>query len=211
MKKYLFLLIAGLICSVSFAQVNVDSLLNGGKTTAVDSLSANSIIAGTDDSVNISELVQQQILMARLKAIQDSSNTANAETREIVVPVTEKISRVKTETSSFSFLGKLPTEYKILIIVSVILFLLVMVRRFVIRIKKSLKAELKKKISMLREEKVFAKPNAKSTKSRRTLIDNPIINKLTERNIDKAAKELSISKGELMLAARLKYLEYGKM
>ncbi|MDP2037823.1 MAG: hypothetical protein Q8L04_10605, partial [Ignavibacteria bacterium] len=71
---------------------------------------------------------------------------------------------------------------------------------------------LKKKIGLMREEKVGgSKENPKLAKTRRVLKENFELLKQTDGQIGKRARQLNLSKGELLLAARLKLYEVGKM
>ena len=64
---------------------------------------------------------------------------------------------------------------------------------------------------MLREERVVSQENPKLANSRLQLKDNITVLNATEKEISKAAKDLNIAKGELLLAARLNLLEVGKI
>jgi hypothetical protein len=65
---------------------------------------------------------------------------------------------------------------------------------------------------MMREEKVGgAKVNPKMIKVRKFLKDNLEIFKQNDQQLAKTARQLNVSQGELLLAARLKIFEMKKM
>ncbi len=210
MKKRLIILLTFLFIGISYAQASKDSFFV-----------AHSMEEGAD-TVNIRQLVEMQILAARLKALEEKSNVESE-----IISVQEVKTNETTErefekedsaSASISFWGGImiilygiPIEYKILIIFSIALFVLILFKRTTLNVKKKIKTELKKKIGMLREEKVFVKPDSKKSDLRKTLVESTTLIQLSEKNIGKTAKELKLSKGELLLAARIKYLEYGKM
>lgn len=63
---------------------------------------------------------------------------------------------------------------------------------------------------MIREEKVIIKKDRIKTRARKSLKKDKLIERLSESGINSKARELSISKGEILLAARLKTFSYGK-
>ena len=64
----------------------------------------------------------------------------------------------------------------------------------------------------MREERVGgSKENPKLAKTRRVLKENLELFKQSDGQIGKRARQLNLSKGELLLAARLKLYEVGKM
>lgn len=204
MKKLFTIFFCLIVISVN-AQINVDSVISKS------SITLNSGVKDSlpKDTINISSIVQQQILAAKLKMEREALNNNQRDSKEIVTTAANKnIIPKKTITQLFL---ELSFEAKVLIIFSTFLFAFIGIRRTVLKIQKKEKIELKKKIGMLREEKVPSKIDDKKSKSRRELIHNLSVKKLSEKNISKKAKELKISKGELLLAARLKYLEYEKM
>jgi len=209
MKKILTLLFIVTLCTSVVAQINIDSVLTGEK------------ISEGSDSVSISQLVEMQVLAARLKAIEESELTNEDKLIAEEIKIEDR-KEVKAEESQgaasagfwvviLSLINGIPVEYKILVGASFILFFLIFFRRINYRIQKSVKVELKKKIGMMREERVFVKTDGSKSELRKTLVESNAVNKLSEKNIGKTAKELRVSKGELLLAARIKYLEYGKM
>ncbi|HOI28405.1 MAG TPA: hypothetical protein PLZ15_01500 [Melioribacteraceae bacterium] len=190
-----FLFLAG----VNSAQVNIDSVLS-------------SINYLEPDSVNISKIVQAQIESAKLKAIQDElkpvENKNTEETGRISIPV---MNIKKTEKPGLiDYFNSLKPEVIIFISVSALLIVAVISRRIAIGAKKKVKNSFKQKIAMIREENLILKPDRKRRKVRLLLRKNKFVEKLAGQNISSQARELEISKGEILLASRIKILEYGK-
>ncbi len=187
------------LTGVTSAQVNIDSVLS-------------SINYMEPDSVNISEIVQAQIESAKLKAMQDQLQTVenkdSEKTGRISIPVTNI---KKTEEPGLTeYFNSLKPEVILFIIISAALIVAVISRRIVIGAKKKVKNSIKQKIAMIREENVILKPDRKRRKVRLLLRKNKFIEKLSGSNISSQARELEISKGEILLASRIKILEYGK-
>jgi hypothetical protein len=170
------------------------------------------------DTINISALVAKQIEEARKKAAgqeifidektPQKDNTANVNIPVISIPV----SNVKKVESNriFEFLSSLSINIKIFIAVSITIIIGVAFRRLTLKLKKKIGTSLKKKIAMIREEKVVIKKDRKLSKVRKALRKIKMIENISENNIELMARELSISKGEVLLAAKLKKFEYGK-
>ncbi len=202
MKKLIFILLA--FYTFINAQVNIDSQLN--KTSQNAFVENNTT---SDDSIDIRNLVAEQILAAKLKTKSEQKQINNPDSFS-KVKITE-VPYFKPKKSLIQLFLGLSFGAKLFIIISVFLLSFIAIRRIVLSIQKKENMHLKNKIKLLREEKVPSKLEDKKTKSRRELIHNLPVKKLSEKNITKKAKELRISKGELMLAARLKYLEYEKL
>lgn len=202
MKRLALILL--LQCILIYAQVDVDSALNNSRMSfnvTKDSLQG--------DSIDVKSLVEQQILAAKIKMGNESKSE-----NQINDPYKLNVSNVpdyKPKKTLLQLFLNLSFEVKIFLIFSVLLFSLVAVRRLVLRIQKKEGMILRNKIKMLREEKIPDRVYDKKTKTRRELIHKIPVKKISEKHITKKAKELKISKGEILLAARLKYLEYEKM
>lgn len=201
MRKIIFTLIIFYAAAV-YSQINIDSVISKSSVQSVFKDTTS------EDTINVRSLVEQQILAAKLKMEKESkSNDSNNSYKEYV----SDVPNFKPKKTLLQLFLNLSFEAKFLIIFSVFLFTLIAVRRIVLRIQIKEGIELRNKIKMLREERVPSRIEDKKSKSRRELIHNLPVKKLSEKNITKKAKELKISKGELMLAARLKYLEYEKL
>ncbi|AFN75384.1 hypothetical protein MROS_2154 [Melioribacter roseus P3M-2] len=160
-----------------------------------------------EDSVNVRELVAQQILMAKIKnekkEIKEPDIIQTAPEYENESPVV-----IKKKKSVYQLFVDLPFNVKLLISFSAFLFALIFIRRAVLKAQQKARKKLKIKIGMMREEKLQPTTDIRRSKFRKELLSNPVINKLNDKNINKKAKELKVAQGELMLAARLKYYEF---
>lgn len=204
MKRFLIILLMLTTCSI-YAQVNIDSVLS--KLSYIQ-----------QDTINISELVRKQIEEARSKAetseffveekpAQDTT-TANIESAVISIPVAN-IS--KTETNKVTeMIDSLSINVKIFLAISIVILILVSFRRLLIRLKKNVGNGLKKRIAMIREENVIVKKDRKLTKARKALRKLKFIENISGNGVELMARELSISKGEILLASKIKKFEYGK-
>ncbi len=199
MKKILINILLITFYISGYAQVNVDSALSEGRYIH-------------PDSIKISDIVKQQVEEAKLKAQQKEEGYQKSEQYQArIIPVNITVPKKILRKNSFDFLGSISIEVKIFILISFLLILLVLTRRFFINLKKKVKNELKKKIAFIREENVVVKKDRKKIRIRKLIARDKKLVHMTEKNMTRKAKELEISKGELMLAARLKFLEYGKM
>lgn len=198
MKKILIISLVAALSSSLLAQVNVDSVLSEGKFIH-------------PDSIKISELVKQQIEEAKLKALQEEEIRKAGQYEAKIIPIALTVPGKSIKNTSSNFLNSISTEVKVLIAVSFLLLLLVLFRRVLIHFKKNVKNQLKKRIALLREENIIVKRDRKKTRVRKFLAKDKLLTGMSEKNMTRKAKEMEISKGELMLAARLKFLEYGKM
>lgn len=204
MKKLLTIVLIFFVNTL-FAQVNIDSVLS--KITYVP-----------QDTINISELVKLQIEQARLK--EEMSKSAVDETTKqyedvdkakssvITIPVSS-ISTVKSNRL-FDFFNSLSIDVKIFIAASTLIFFTVLFRRILIQLKKNEGKGLKKRIAMIREEEVIVKKDRKLSKTRKALRKIKVIENVPSDSLDLIARELSISKGEILLASKIKKFEYGK-
>lgn len=204
MKRFLIILLMLTTCRI-YAQVNIDSVLS--KLSYIQ-----------QDTINISELVRKQIEEARSKAetseffveekpAQDTT-TANIESAVISIPVAN-IS--KTETNKVTeMIDSLSINVKIFLAISIVILILVSFRRLLIRLKKNVGNGLKKRIAMIREENVIVKKDRKLTKARKALRKLKFIENISGNGVELMARELSISKGEILLASKIKKFEYGK-
>ncbi|MDH7604764.1 MAG: hypothetical protein QHH13_07690 [Melioribacter sp.] len=203
MKRIIITLIISYTAATN-AQINNDSLIS--KSVSILSGVVKDTI--TEDTINVRRLVEQQILAAKLKMQKESISNDSNNSYKLNV---SEVPNFKPKKTLIQLFQNLSFEVKFLLIFSIFLFTLIAIRRIVLRIKIKEGIELRNKIKLLREERVPSRIEDKKSKSRRELIHDLPVKKLSEKNITKKAKELKISKGELMLAARLKYLEYEKI
>ncbi len=204
MKRFLIILLMFTSCRI-YAQVNIDSVLSKLSYFPLD-------------TIKISDLVLKQIEEARLKAesseifveekVVEDSNKVNIERAAISIPVSN-ISKEQTN-GLFEMFGSLSTNVKIFLSISVVILILVGFRRILMRIRKNAGNGLKKKIAMIREENVIVKKDRKLSKTRKALRKLKFIENISGNRIELMARELSIAKGEILLASKIKKFEYGK-
>ncbi|MFA7418977.1 MAG: hypothetical protein WCZ90_04755 [Melioribacteraceae bacterium] len=188
-------------------------------TLCLAQVAADTIASTPVDSIDLHAIVEKQIAAARERALNEKlyPKPVVAETKkEIVVAKTVKkeINATKQATANpfITFILAQPWQYTLFALVSFSIIGFVLARRVIVSFTRSSKKALKQKIGMMREEKVGgSKLDPKLTKARRVLKDNLDIFKQADKQIDKKAKQLNLAKGELLLAARLKLYEVGKM
>lgn len=179
---------------------------------------ADSVNFASNSAIDIKAIVQRQINDAMKKKSQPFVSTAN-EKDVISVPVKEvmhKVENEKTNNAEINIFTKLveriPLQYKVYLFLSTAIIFGLMFRRSFLHFKKASIKKLKNRIALLREEKIGGSiVNPKKRKLRLELKENLSAIKPSEIEIAKTAKQLNISKGELILAARLKLLEVNKM
>ncbi len=171
----------------------------------------DSVYASTD-SINIKALVQKQIEDARNKKAENFSDAQPVIQAKIEVPVIKSLQPKETSNTMISYLMSQPVQYKIYEVVSLIIIGFVLLRRIMKNYSKKSKKNLKIKIGLMREEKVgMTQTNPKLVKIRKVLKDNLEIFKQDDQQLAKTARQLNVSQGELLLAARLKFFEMKKM
>jgi hypothetical protein len=195
MKKYVFMVF--LFASLIIAQEkNLD--INADQSTS-------------RDTVRISDLVQQQIQKAlEKKSVARASIVPEKLPEKINVPA-ETIVEPAQSNLIVNYLINQPLHIQLFIVASVLIVLFVSFRRAIYSIKKKSLDVLKQKIAMLRQEKVKSIVNPKLQLIRKQLRGKEMVFMKSDRQISKTARELNISKGELLLSARLKLFETGKM
>ena len=182
---------------------------HGNKKDVVKDSAASARVNGID-SVNIREMVLQQIEAAR------KNTPVTAKHPVLQVDMTKKAEPAKTGTGILEKLRKyIPLSgdalTKVLMIsgFSLFVFGIIIIRRLFLRKIYSRKGkkikDLKKNISLIRDERpVKIKDKNKLRSIRSKLIKNYSAKNLTEEDLSKTARELKIAEGELMLAERIK-------
>ncbi len=166
------------------------------------------------DSIDLHALVDKQIAAAIEKQLQEKLNPMPVVTETKTVAI-EKVKPAPVQANAnpfFDFIVTQPWQYKAFALISVLILGFVFIRRFILSFTSTSTKALKKKIGLMREEKVGgSKENPKLAKTRRVLKENFELLKQNDGQIGKRARQLNLSKGELLLAARLKLYEVGKM
>ncbi|KAF0142421.1 MAG: hypothetical protein FD122_775 [Stygiobacter sp.] len=196
MKKTLAIIV--LISTIGFAQ------------------KADTTAFASKDSIDLHALVDKQMTAAIEKQLQEKLNPKPIVVVTNVVEKPAKIEKGKSAQANanpfFDFIMTQPWQYKTFALISVIILGFVFIRRFILSFTRTSTKALKKKIGLMREERVGgSKENPKLAKTRRVLKENLELFKQSDGQIGKRARQLNLSKGELLLAARLKLYEVGKM
>lgn len=173
-------------------------------STAVDSLAIVNTVS--KDSLNISELVSAQIKAAREK------EKLKAE-KQVVNVKTEKTLNLSLFFSK-GYLKKFVSVFDgvnlnivILIGAALLLGTAVFIRRKTANAKSKATGDFKKNVLLIREEKALRIRNKKAKDIRNKLIKKLSYPSTDENILTKKAKDLKVSKGELLLAARIKSFE----
>ncbi len=163
------------------------------------------------DSVNIKQLVASQIEYARKEQLSEKSRTKDA-----ALPATKSVNTVTGNIFFNNMPGSLNASYKIIMkisffgFISLMAALLIYLRRRHLYKDASINRSFKDNIKLLREEKLFAKKNPKLSKLRKELGSSPATFNYSKERISKTAKEMNISKGEILLAAKIKAHEFNR-
>jgi hypothetical protein len=184
MKKLLLFILTTFICA-------------NAQNTSLDSIST------TRDSVNIRQLVQDQI-----NKVQEIQNTSSVKQDNSNSPTSYKEDLSNGLNDSLSS----GLKYKFS---AIILAMIISAFYLVLKRKKATKnnnhKSIRKNISSLRAEKPIIRARSELSIIRTNLKKNAVFLSPHEREISKSAKELKIAKGELYLAAELKSLELTKI
>ncbi len=214
----LFLITFSAACFAQIKNTTKPSQQNAAAadTIAVNTTAVNAIVADTTaevDSVSISQLVASQIAAARQKQISDSTSAAKAPVLQPEPAHTRKSENGSGITEAalrfYNANTNIVLKIAFLLTVSLIAFTVILIRRKS-KPKEEFGTTLKKNIRMLREEKIEFSINPELKMMRKRLIRDPSLNFSSRDSISQIARELNISKGELMLAARIRSHEMVK-
>lgn len=184
--------------------VLVSSSLLIAQSAKIDS-SAN---VAAQDTICISDLVQQQIIKAREKQSQPIIPYVS-EAKTNIVP--QVVATPTLNNSVLNYVKTFPIHIQLFVSISFLILIVLLIHRGILVIKRRSSRALKDKISILREEKVIAKVNPKLNDERKNLKNRMSVFNASEKHISDLAKKLNIAKGELILASRLKLFQIGKM
>ncbi|MCX7875629.1 MAG: hypothetical protein N2321_05595 [Melioribacteraceae bacterium] len=184
--------------------------------TNLYSQNVDSLNYASNDSIDIKAIVQNQIEEAKKKKSFIYDESVNAQIKDEKLLNEKILSESRTNNANVSFVSNfysnLPIQYKLFMVLSLVIILSIIIRRSFIQLKRKSIRNYKNKIALLREEKISGSVvNNKKRQIRIKLKDNPIALQQNEKEIALNAKQLNISKGELLLAARLKLLEVNKV
>ncbi len=154
------------------------------------------------NNVNVSRIVQQQIKNARQKQNND---------RIKILPQKSKENILESSISYFEGMNTTILKLIFLLFSSVAAASVVVVKRKKQNEKLSPEKQLKNNIYLIRKEQLIKDENKKLKKVRLKLRKETDFNETEEYKITSKAKNLNISKGELLLAARIKLHEEARM
>jgi hypothetical protein len=202
------------VLSILFIFMFAFSIFGNNKIDSKGSKDDNTLIIpsnGEADSINISQIVAAQIKQAHKKMLSEQSKSSAAETQTVKYNTTETNTHsFITLPAVFNSLSTTITKVSILASASFIAAFIVIVRRKknnkIFRSKKALKDNIK----LLREERIFVKRNSKMSDVRNKLKNNPSLYGQSKEAFSQRAKELNISQGEILLAAKIKAHELSK-
>ncbi|KUO61086.1 hypothetical protein APF79_13105 [bacterium BRH_c32] len=163
----------------------------------------DSSTAAVADSISINDMVLSQMT----SALENGSHSSMIRNLPEKIELPKAVIKQPIKNNSASILDSFSLEIKIFISASLFIIFFVASRRMLSRIKHRSGSKLKKKISLMREEKVLSTVDPKKAKIRRSLKNKSVLNNIDSKKLTKKAKQLQIPQGELALAAHLKYLE----
>ncbi len=165
----------------------------------------------SSDSVNIRQLVAAQIEHARKEQVLEKSNRKRMVSK---VPVNSYNAVDKSLLNNMP--GSLNAYYKTVLKISFLGFISI-IAALIIYFRRRLRVRtafvnktFKDNIKLLREEKLFVKNNPKLSKLRNELGSSPEAFNYSKERISKTAKDMNISKGEILLAAKIKAHQLNK-
>jgi hypothetical protein len=179
-----------LMVFISIVRINGQSVLRDTSKIAGDTVNT------AKDSVNISQLVQEQI-----NRVRDNEKKLSEKPAEVQ-------SGWGTQNPEISSVLKYKLASILLAVIISVLY--IFLRRKKLNNRKG-KVSLKKNISALRIEKPVLTGSNELSVIRTNLRKNAVYLSIYDKEISKSAKELNIAKGELYLAAVLKSHELTKI
>lgn len=172
----------------------------------------DSLLNAAGDSVDIHAMVQKQIDEARQKQVLDKNNQSRHIEQQASIAVESPAAKLTLAGNLIAVFKQIPINYKVYAGLSFLILFIIVIRRFITNMDRKSMKVLKEKIGMMREEKVGgAKTNSKQLKSRKELRSTSEVYSVSEEQLSRAARKMNLSKGELILAARLRFFEVKKM
>jgi hypothetical protein len=165
--------------------------------------------AASSDSLKISDMVQLQIQQAMEKETKASKESVPLPVKTISAAAAEN--KAGLVEMIYNYLSAQPLYIKLFSVISMMIILFVLGRRLLIGIQNRTLSKLKARIQLLRDEKVRPKVDPKMQSLRIGLRENETLFNKSDKYLSRKARDLNISKGELLLAARLKLFEVGRM
>lgn len=160
-----------------------------------------------NDSVNISDMIEKQMALAREKELEKKSAPPAAVKKTVTAAKPEAKKTVIIENTKNASVS---LNIIIFILGSVLIMFYFIFKNVLFFGRRSNKA-LKKNIKLLREEKLIIKTKEKKKNPRTKLVEETL--QLNSKNMElpQIARERNVSQGEIMLAARIKSYEMAKV
>ncbi|MCL4550660.1 MAG: hypothetical protein M1495_19070 [Bacteroidetes bacterium] len=173
---------------------------------------ADSLLTAAGDSIDIHAMVQRQIDEARRKQSLSLSNLAPQVEMQRDIAVETAEPKSSGANALLVLFSQIPFIYKAYAAISFLIMFFILGKRYVAGFNSKSLRSLKERIGLMREEKIGgSKTDSKLNKSRRVLKSKPEVFNVSEIQLSKAARKMNLSKGELILAARLKFFEVKEM
>ncbi len=176
------------------------------------SQSADTLPTSAGDSIDIHALVQKQIDKASKKQSLVIENPTTEAEKQLNTTVEMPGLQLSGNSADHVLFSNLPLEYKLFASASFAVILFIFLRRVIIKVNRRSLRLLKEKIEKMRGERIgSSKGSNKQMKARKILKSNPAIFNEPDIQLNKIARRMNLSKGELHLATRLRSLEVKKM
>jgi len=177
---------------LSVSSIGICQTAWGASSKTTGDISALKLMTGAD----IKALVQSQIDSAKARDFRGEIKSCVYKEN---LNVAHSFQQPDFESSSF-FSDNL--KFFIIIGFSIVIFLVVFIRRVKIENQKSVKKKLKENINLIRTEGSIIKDNPELNLARTKLVNQS--SDVVVSSVSKKAKGLKIGKGEIMLAAKIK-------
>lgn len=185
MKKIYFLIVFVLFLQQAKAE---EIIVDSTTTASQDSITS----AVSTDSINIRSLLDTEIAAIKVKQAEEDRKN-----QTYLVSSKQVVAESEPDIIAYAFWS---VELLLILVILTVWYKKVQYR------KKYAVKTLKINISKLREEKIVYKANTELSMVRKNLVAQPIRYDDNGRDIIRKAREYSISKGEVYLAAKLKIL-----
>ncbi len=181
---------------VNLDSINIQNIVSGKIEAAKEKQNQQNIISNSEKKIQQKEDSQKIISQNGILKNENLKNEISGEK----IPFDQNLQNTILTASILDNI-----YFKIFILVDIFLAALLFLgwKRRKNKIEQEVKSRFKKNIKKLREEKIKVRPDEQLGKIRKSLQKHPVVADVNEFEITKQAKELSISKGEIYLAAKL--------
>jgi len=161
----------------------------------------------SDEEVSVASLVEKQIAIAQAKQW-ENRQTVVKQKPVVAAPIKNKTNEnwFTTVSTQFKFSVETAKSVGIILFSTMLVFGSVITRRLVLK-HKNKSNNLRSNIQSMRLEKSVVKKETKLKSIRENLLKSSLNFNSGEGSLTRKAKELSIAKGEIILAAKIKSYE----